>query len=162
MDRPDYSTVASKMRTSRDHAGLLIDKLMSLAKRDAEAYSLVIDTRRRCVDSSSSMAPRETAMQDSLLVAAQIPLDVCRAAEEVVRLCEVVATCGNVNAITDSGTAAMLASTACAAAAYNVRVNVRALPEPADGVPLAVEATALTRSSAEISARVAILVEAAL
>ena len=101
-------------------------------------------------------------MDSALVAAAHVPLDVCRASEEVARLCEIVSERGNSNAITDSGVAAMLASTACTAAAYNVRINVRMLSDPSAGAPLAAEALALTAVAEETARRVGRFVEAAL
>lgn len=162
LGRPRYATAADEMRLVRDHAGKLIEQLESLAKRDAEAYSLFVDAQRLPQDSPDSAAHRDKAMHDSLLAATRIPLEICRATEEVVQLCEIVAEHGNRNAITDSGVAAALASSACKGASYNVRINARSLQDQSEGEALAVEAIARTSSAALIAERVSKLVESAL
>jgi glutamate formiminotransferase/formiminotetrahydrofolate cyclodeaminase len=162
LDRPRYAAVADEMREVRDRANLLSLHLQSLAKRDADAYSAFVDAQRLPHDLAEAAAHREAAMDSALLAAAHVPLDVCRASEEVARLCEIVSERGNSNAITDSGVAAMLASTACTAAAYNVRINVRMLSDPSAGAPLAAEALALTAVAEETARRVGRFVEAAL
>ncbi|MEO7041734.1 MAG: glutamate formimidoyltransferase [Gemmatimonadaceae bacterium] len=162
IDRPRYAAVADEMRLVRDSAAALIEHLESLAKQDAEAYSRFVDAQKLPRDSSDATAHRDEAMRDSLPAATRIPLEICRATEEVARLCEVVATRGNAHAITDSGVAAALASTACKAAAYNVRINARSLQNQTNGQALAAEAIARTASAALIAERVAQLVESAL
>lgn len=162
IDRPRYAAVADEMRLVRASAGALIENLESLALQDAAAYSQFVDAQKLPRDSFEAIAHRNKAMRDSLLAATLVPLEICRATEEVARLCEIVAERGNTNAITDSGVAAALASTACKAAAYDVRINARSLQNQSDGQTLAAEAVARTSSAAQIAERVAQLVESAL
>lgn len=157
-----YAAVEGEMAIVRDRSLRLCHTLETLARRDAEAYSAVVDAQKLPHDSADDTAQRELAVQVALIGASEVPLEVCRASEEVARLCEIVAERGNPNAITDSGVAAMLASTACAAAAYNVRINVRSLREQSRGELRSREAIALTRSASATAGRVAQMVESAL
>jgi len=162
IDRKRYAAVADEMQLVRNRAEALIEQLESLAKRDADAYSKFIDAQRLPQDSPVATAYREKAMRASLLAATRVPLEICRATEDVARLCEIVAERGNINAITDSGVAAALASAACKAAAYNVRINARSLQDQSDREALATEAIDRTNNAALIAERVAQLVESAL
>lgn len=162
LGRPQYVALEDEMRIVRDRAYLLSHTLETLARRDAEAYAASVDARKLPKRSASESAYRENTLQAAVLGAAEVPLEICRASEEVARLCEVVAERGNQNAITDSGVAAALASTACTAAAYNVRINVRSLQDPSAGAQLVSEAIALTRSAAQVAERVARRVESML
>jgi glutamate formiminotransferase/formiminotetrahydrofolate cyclodeaminase len=160
--RERYAAVHSEMLGVQARALALANALEVLARRDAEAYSTLVDAQKLPRDSATDAERRHLALHDALLRAAAVPLEVCRATEEVARLCEVTAERGNTNAITDAGVAAALASAACVGAAYNVRVNVRSLRNPSEASALVDEAIALTRSASAIAARVAKLVEAAL
>jgi len=161
--RARYAGATDEMHFVSDSAGALIKQLESLAIQDAEAYSRFVDAQKLPHDTAAAVARRAESMRDSLLAATRIPLEICRATEEVARLCQIVAERGNVNAITDSGVAAALASTACKAAAYNVRINARSLQTTrSDGAAMAAEAIARTHSAALIANRVALLVESAL
>jgi glutamate formiminotransferase/formiminotetrahydrofolate cyclodeaminase len=62
---------------------------------------------------------------------------------DVVELASIVAEKGNSNAVSDAGVAALMAEAACRGAAYNVRINVAALPNRAAGAALAAEAERL-------------------
>ncbi len=160
--RKRYAAAEDEMSTTCHEARTLALSLESLAQLDAQAYAAVVDARGLPVDSGPQSDHRATVIRVALLTAARVPLQVCRDCEKVARMCEIVAARGNVNAITDSGTAAALASAASLAAAYNVRVNVRELGDAPDGSALATEAIELARSCALAAARVAELVDAAL
>ena len=157
--RERYAAVHSEMLGVQARALALANALEILARRDAEAYSTLVDAQKLPRDSATDAERRHLALHDALLRAAAVPLEVCRVTEEVARLCEVTAERGNTNAITDAGVAAALASAACVGAAYNVRVNVRSLRNPSEASALVDEAIALTRSASAIAARVAKLVE---
>ncbi|HEV2642002.1 MAG TPA: glutamate formimidoyltransferase, partial [Candidatus Elarobacter sp.] len=160
--RARYAPVEGEMRAVETRAQALVHTLEALAHRDAEAYAQVIDAQKLPNETPGDARRRDAALHDALLAAARVPLDVCRASEEVALLTEVVAERGNPNAVTDAGVAAALATAACTGASYNVRVNVLALRDPSHGAALVTEAVALARSAASIAARVARRVEAAL
>jgi formiminotetrahydrofolate cyclodeaminase len=160
--RQQYEPVHDEMRAVAHEAAVLCDRLQSLARRDAIAFAGVLDARRLARDAHAAPERGTIALQDALMQAVEVPLEVCRASVAVARLCETTVAHGNQHAITDSGVAAMLASAACAAASCNVRINVRSLANPSDGQRLAMESIELTRSAADIAARVARTVEAAL
>jgi glutamate formiminotransferase/formiminotetrahydrofolate cyclodeaminase len=162
LGRARYASAEDEMRAVSIRAAQLSQSLEELAPLDAEAYAAVIDATKLPGGSPADATHRGTVVEMALLAAANVPLQVCRASDEVARLAEVVAERGNVNAITDAGVAAALASAACLGAAYNVRVNVRSLPDPTVGASLATEATALTRSASEAAARVEQKIEASL
>lgn len=162
LGRARYASSEDAMREVDSRARELCESLQALAQLDADAYTSVMDARKLKSAPSSTPDHRDTIIQVALLAAARVPLEVCRASVEAARLSEIVAEHGNANAITDAGVAAALASAACVSAAYNVRINVRSLPEPSAGSPLAAQAVAFSLDAAQIAARVAQRVEAAL
>ncbi|MDQ2890054.1 MAG: glutamate formimidoyltransferase [Gemmatimonadota bacterium] len=160
--RERYSAVEPEMRQLQIRARLLAHDLHSLAARDAESYARVTDARRQPHDTPESSAQREIAIRKALLDAISVPLAVSRLAVNVVDLALGVARNGNSNAITDAGTAALVASAACASAGYNVRINARSLRDPSEAAASVREACELAATAATTAALVADLVEAAL
>jgi formiminotetrahydrofolate cyclodeaminase len=63
------------------------------------------------------------AIQEALIHAAEVPLSTARDAIAALELAGTAARLGNVNAITDAGTAAHVARAAFEGAALNVRIN---------------------------------------
>ena len=164
--RARYASAEDEMHAVSERADALSRSLGEMARLDSQAYAAVVNARELPRDSPDDAEHRRTVVQSALLNAAQVPLKVCRAAEEVTRLAAAVADRGNSNAITDAGVAAALATVACMSAAYNVRVNVRELPLTTNGqsvgAHLAAEAIELTRAASVTAEFVSQLVEAAL
>ncbi len=137
------------------------ETLSALVEKDAEAYASVAAAYKLPRDGASPDA-RESAITAALLDAAAVPLETARACVEVAALAAAAATKGNRNALTDAGVAALLAEAGCRAAAYNVRINVRSLTDPAHGRHLAAEAEALVVRARDLSAEATHAVEKAL
>ncbi len=78
----------------------------------------------------------EAALESATLRAAEVPLEVARMAVEVLELAYQVIESGNINAISDGGSAAALAGAALKGAGLNVRINIASLKDktPADSL----------------------------
>ena len=118
----------------------------------SEAYKLPKETPEQ-------MAVRTGAIQAGLMKAAEVPLETARWCAEVATIAALCAEKGNTNAASDAGVAALLAEAACRGAAYNVRINVSAMPDKAAGAPLATEAERLVASARAAAARATVAVE---
>ena len=159
--RKKYAPVEGEFAVIASSADALMEKLSALVEKDAEAYASVAAAYRLPRDGASPHA-RESAITAALLDAAAVPLETARACVEVAALAAAAATKGNRNAVTDAGVAALLAEAGCRAAAYNVRVNVQSLTDPAPGRHLAAEAEALVLRARDLSAEATHAVEKAL
>ena len=80
-------------------------------------------TRRR------QQAARHKAVQDGLIVAANVPLEICRVALEVCRLAVTAAEIGNPAAVTDAGIGAILGEAAVQGASLNVEINMGSIDD---------------------------------
>jgi len=99
-------------------------RLQQLLQDDTTAYSGVLVAYRLPKDTDDEMAARHKAVQDGLIVAADVPLEIARVALQVCRLANVAADLGNANAVTDAGIGALLGEAAAVGAALNVRINL--------------------------------------
>ena len=99
-------------------------RLQQLLQDDTTAYSGVLVAYRLPKDTDDEMAARHKAVQDGLIVAADVPLEIARVALQVCRLAYVAADLGNANAVTDAGIGALLGEAAAVGAALNVRINL--------------------------------------
>ncbi len=126
--RPDAADHVAQLATIGAEARRLRDELLDLAQADAAAYERVVRARKLPKDSDEERASRRRALDAANHEAAEIPLAIARAADEVLELAVRLAPIGNPNAASDSGVAAQLASAAIRGAALNVRINLPYLP----------------------------------
>ncbi|MFL5581862.1 MAG: glutamate formimidoyltransferase [Gemmatimonadaceae bacterium] len=147
--RKKYAAVEPEMKEAALRAAALGNRLSALVERDARAYGGVSAAYKLPKDTEAQQAARARAVDDALLVAAEVPLETARACADVAALAELCALKGNTNAVSDAGVAALLAEAACRGAAYNVRINVAAMSEKARGEQLVHEARRLVDAAAK-------------
>jgi glutamate formiminotransferase/formiminotetrahydrofolate cyclodeaminase len=149
LGRKKYAAVESEMTVVAGNAHALAEALSRLVERDAEAYAAVSAAYKLPKESEADAAKRSAAINESLLGAAEVPLETARLCAQAASLAAAVAGKGNSNAITDAGVAALLAEAGCRGAAYNVRVNVASLADRAAGAPLEKEAQDLVLAASQ-------------
>lgn len=154
-----YAAVESEMREIALRAAHLVRRLAELKDEDAKAYALVSDAYRLPKETPEQVATRDGHIQRALMRAAEVPLETARWCAEVATLAALCAEKGNTNAASDAGVAALLAEAAAKGAAYNVRINVAAMVNKAEGAPLAAEALRLVETASEYARRAALAVE---
>jgi glutamate formiminotransferase/formiminotetrahydrofolate cyclodeaminase len=157
--RKKYVAVEAEMKEIGLRAAHLVRRLAELKDEDAAAYLLVSAAYKLPKDSPEQQAARDTAIQAALVKAAEVPLETARWCAEVATIAAICAEKGNTNAASDAGVASLLAEAACRGAAYNVRINVSAMPVKAEGEAMAVEAGRLVASCAKASKRATTAVE---
>ncbi len=160
--RKKYADVEAEMGELVKEVDDLTSRLSKLVDRDADAYALVSAAYKLPKDSNSEVASRDGQITTALLGAAEVPLETARVCARVAELALIVATKGNTNALTDAGVAALLAEAGCKGAAYNVRVNVRALTDKSLGAELEREALELVARASRSAAEACAMVETAL
>ncbi len=104
-------------------------KLEKLLQDDTTAYNGVIEAYKLPKETDEEQATRKAAVQAGLIVAADVPLEICRVAVEVCRLSKVAAEKGNPAAVTDAGIGAILGEAAVVGAALNVRINLSSIED---------------------------------
>jgi formiminotetrahydrofolate cyclodeaminase len=154
--RPKYATADATMRELAGAASALSATLMTLVERDAASYQAVVAAHKL---PKTPIEARRAAIAAALMSATEVPLETARACAKIAELAARAAESGNPNAVSDAGVSALLAEAAARGAAYNVRINIAAMDDPAAGRPLADEAQRLVSEAARAAARATAEVE---
>lgn len=118
--RENWDEMGKVQREAKD----LRENFLSLAEQDTEAFTTFFNAMKMPKETDEQKAERREMMQEGLKEAAMVPLETLKACELLAELARTAAERGNPNAVTDAGTAALLARSAAMAAAYNVRINL--------------------------------------
>ena len=97
---------------------------------DTHAYNQVVAAMRLPRETAEEKSDRKTAMELANRKAAEVPLETLKHTLKLADNVNEAVEKGNVNCITDAGTAAQLVRTAAYAAAYNVRINLGGISDP--------------------------------
>jgi glutamate formiminotransferase/formiminotetrahydrofolate cyclodeaminase len=120
-----YAGVEGRMWEIIERADLIREELNRAVHEDAASYEAVMAARRLPKDTPEQEEARSRAIDQSMLGAAEVPLQVALRAVEVMELAVEVAETGNTNAIADAASGAAMARAALRGAALNVQVNVQ-------------------------------------
>jgi len=149
-----YAAVEDRIRELVGRAEDVRARLERLLQDDTVAYNGVIAAYRLPKETEEEKAARHKAVQDGLIVASNVPLDICRAAVEVGRLSKVAAEIGNPNAVTDAGIGAILAEAAVQGGALNVAINLGSIDDQAYVQAARAELDTILKESADLRAEV--------
>lgn len=114
----------------RDRAATLRRELLALVDRDAQAYDAVMTAIRMPKGTPVEIGARKEALGRANVVATEIPLQAAESCATLMGLARDLAVRGNRNAVSDAGTAAMLAEAGLRAALMNVLINLPGHPDP--------------------------------
>jgi len=148
--REKYAEVEEQMRSMLDDAETLRKKLTVAIQKDTEAYNAVMSVYKLPRGSDEQKINRSLAIQDALLHAAQVPLEVAGLAVDVIEVALQAVKYGNLNAISDGATGAALARAALDGAGYNVRINAISLKDSHVVDTLLQELTTLEKQAADL------------
>lgn len=118
-----YADVEPEMQSVITAAEKLRRDLTASVAADIAAFDNVMAAYKLPKDSEAEIETRNETIEETMTVAAEVPLKVTRDAASVLGLAAIVAEKGNVNAVSDAGSAANLALASARAAAMNVRIN---------------------------------------
>lgn len=126
-----YRDHEAALSVMRDRARTLRHDLLTMVDRDAEAYDGVMAAIRMPKATDAEKAARREAMGRANMAATETPLATAEACAALMGLSRDLVAKGNRNALSDIGTAGMLAEAGLRGALMNVRIN---LPGLADAV----------------------------
>jgi formiminotetrahydrofolate cyclodeaminase len=129
LGKEKYADVQDEMASLLGRAEEQRQRFQQLMAEDIAAYGKLSACFKMPRASEEERQARATAIQQNLVEAALVPLEISERAVEVAGICERVAEIGNVNVLSDIAAAAMLAASAGTAAAWMVRVNLQSLKD---------------------------------
>lgn len=124
----DGQSISKKIISSSTQG---VESSLDLAKKDATAFDMVMDSYRLPKDTEALKETRKKSIQKSTIRAATVPLEIMRESTKLMETITDLARYGNSNALTDLLGAADLAKTSTTIASYNVRINLDDL-DPCD------------------------------
>ncbi|MFN3821677.1 MAG: glutamate formimidoyltransferase, partial [bacterium] len=130
--KKDYLSYNEDMERVGTQAHQLKNALMELVDRDTEAFQEVMKARSLPKATEEQKRERQRAIDEAMLKAAQVPLEVLRTSHQVMNLVEEIILKGNLNLTPDAGVANLNAWTATLGAMYNVLINLPGITIPYD------------------------------
>jgi len=127
--RKGYEDVSDEAADVSEEAGLLREELQDLMDEDSLAFEAVMEALRMPKGSDQDKKARRRSLQAATRQATEVPLQVMRRSQRVVRLAARMAEIGNRNALSDALVAAELGRAAVRGAAYNARINLSGLSD---------------------------------
>ena len=124
-----YADVEDKMLSIEQRVEILQVELTEAVAQDAAAFQGVMESFRLPKNTPQEKTLRAERIQAATLKAAQVPLEVVKKSVELLEFALVLVQDGNLNAISDAGSAAALAGAALNGAALNVRINTPGLED---------------------------------
>jgi glutamate formiminotransferase/formiminotetrahydrofolate cyclodeaminase len=149
-----YAEVEKQMEALRDQADKLRRELNADVDRDAAAFEQLMAAMKLPKESDIEQTKRQGAIQAATLNAAQVPLEVARKAVEVLKMASEAAELGNLNAISDAGSASALARAGLTSAGYNVRINLLGMPEDNNAKKMTAELVTIEHTADELITQV--------
>ena len=127
-----YADVEERMLVELDDTRA---HLLSLIDEDARAFEPLAAAYGMPKDTDAERAAQSAALQQALVGACEVPLEIMACCLQVIESCVFVARHGSVLALSDAGAAAVLAKAALMAASLNVVINIGSMDdvERADG-----------------------------
>lgn len=141
--RAELEGASAELRTARD-------RLLALAREDAEAFAHLSELRKLPADDERRTSEEASAKQRVL----GAPRATLRASIELLDRLATLAPITNRWLHSDLAIAAILAEATARAAAWNVRVNLSLLDDPAERDALASEIDRLTGDAGEMASRI--------
>lgn len=119
-----YKDNWAEMETVCKHSETLRAEFVRLMNEDTEAFNAFMGAMKLPRDTEEQKAGRREALAEASKLATEIPLRTLEKCAELASLAAKAVKLGNRNAVSDGGSAALLAEAAGKAAAYNVRINL--------------------------------------
>ena len=154
LGREKYAGVEAQMHDLVGRTEAARARLQELLQEDTTAYNGVLEAYRLPKQTEAEVAARKAAVQAGLVVAANVPLEICRVALEVCKLSLTAAELGNPNAVTDAGVGVLLAEAAVVGAALNVKINLGSIEDAEFVAAAAAQVEALQAEAAALRAEV--------
>lgn len=124
-----YAAVEGHVRMAVDDLDAMRRQLVDLIDADARAFGPLAACYSMPRDTEEERTARDVAMQDALVDAIEVPLEIMGVCLEVLEECDYLAENGSRLALSDVGCAVALGRAAVHAASLNVVINVKSVAD---------------------------------
>ena len=121
--------VREKMEANSKELEGLFDDLAVIVDEDSSAFDDVMKAFKMPKETEEDKKKRSAAIQEGYKVALEVPLTCAEKCLEILKLQDVFAQHGNINAITDVGVGLLLAYSGLEGALLNVTINLGSLKD---------------------------------
>ena len=158
LSKADYASVHAEIETLLAKAEGLRSHFQHLMQADIDAYGQLSAAFKLSRTTPEEKATRTRAIQEGLVVAALVPLEMVEGAAELAQCCKRIAEIGNKNVLSDIATAATLANSAATGASFMVHVNLQSMKDATRVQELDTRVRAALETVAAISQQVVSIV----
>lgn len=124
-----YADVEGQVMAELRELDVTRERLVALVDEDARAFEPLAAAYRMPRETPEQQAAKDAALQEALVGACEVPLEIMRQCVLVTESCEFMARHGSAMAVSDAGAAAALAKAALQAASLNVVINVGSMAD---------------------------------
>jgi len=124
-----YADVRQEIEELLRKTEYLRSRFQQLMQEDIEAYGHLSGSYKLPRETSEERKYRTDMIQQQLVEAALVPLEVVECAAELIQSCQKIAEIGSITVLSDIETGAILASCAGKGAAFMVHINVRSIKD---------------------------------
>ncbi|MCX5776435.1 MAG: cyclodeaminase/cyclohydrolase family protein [Candidatus Firestonebacteria bacterium] len=126
-----YVSVSEEVKELLELSGKHRKELLVLLDADVEAYGNYSKASKLSKNTVEEKLLRAKAMEAAIKTAAEVPFNIMRLCDKVLKVCEVLVFKGNKNLITDVGVSVCFAKAAQKSAYLNVLINILCLKDEA-------------------------------
>ena len=149
-----YEDVEEEMQQSLFALNILQLELTALADKDAEVFAPLAECYRLPSSTEEERAYKEKVMEERLVQASYVPLEIMEKAAEMLGILKELAEKGSVMAVSDVGVGVQFARTAILGAVMNVYINTRSMKDRKRAEELNREAKRLTKEGTDAADRI--------
>jgi glutamate formiminotransferase/formiminotetrahydrofolate cyclodeaminase len=129
--KAEFADRYEELDTLASRAQDIKDQLLAAVDADTQAFNGVMEALRMPKDTPEQKSVRSQALLSGYKHATEVPLQTARQCRAALELCLQAARCGNDVMITDAGVGALVALAGVKGAAYNARINLKSIKDPA-------------------------------
>lgn len=122
-----YADVEDEIRKCMDETDRLREELLELVQKDIDIFQPLSALYGLKAETDEEKARKDELLEDALVSACRVPLDIMKACGKAVELAGVFARKGSVMATSDAGASAILCKSAMEAASLNVYINTNSM-----------------------------------
>ncbi len=130
LGKKKYAEVEDEVLVHMGRLECARERLVALIDEDARAFAPLAAAYGLPKDTPEQQAAKEKALQEALVGACEVPLEIMRQCVELMRSCEFMARNGSRLAVSDAGVSAVFAKAALQGASLNVLINISSMTDP--------------------------------